>query len=178
VTIKATSMADPTAFDTAQIVLKGEYSLLTNQVPYYVNVSDGVPYELGMKFFAQVSGSITAIRYMKAASDPGPHTGNIWSASGGLLASVTFTNESASGWQVARLATPLHINVNTIYVVSVNTTGAFDVTPDFFVSPIVNGSLVGVSDGHNGVAAAPGQFPFGSWHNSNYFRDILFVPDP
>ncbi|WP_392479074.1 N,N-dimethylformamidase beta subunit family domain-containing protein [Nostoc sp. C110] len=149
--------------------------LFTNQVPSIPNFSDSV-YELGMKFRSNTGGQINAIRFWKAPSETGTHIGNIWTATGTLLASVTFSNETASGWQNQALATPLNIQANTTYVVSVNVNAYYVATYDELGSPIVNGNLSSVADGSNGVFnSTPGGFPTGSYRNTNYFRDIDFV---
>ncbi|MBR8835677.1 MAG: DUF4082 domain-containing protein, partial [Stigonema ocellatum SAG 48.90 = DSM 106950] len=96
-------------------------TIFTNQTPSNPNGTDGVAYELGLKFQSAKAGQITAIRYWKAASETsGSHVGKIWSSTGSVLASVSFANETASGWQQQALATPLNIVANTTYVVSVN----------------------------------------------------------
>ncbi|WP_193195812.1 N,N-dimethylformamidase beta subunit family domain-containing protein [Nostoc sp. MG11] len=150
--------------------------LFTNQAPSIANFTDSVPYELGMKFSSATGGQITAIRFWKAPSETGTHTGKLWTATGTLLASVTFSNETASGWQEQLLATPINIQANTTYVVSVNVNAYYVATYDQLVSPIVNGDLSSVADGNNGVFnGTPGAFPTGSYRNTNYFRDINFV---
>ena len=55
--------------------------------------------ELGVKFKADYNGTITGIRFYKAATNTGTHTGSLWTSTGTRLAQATFTNESASGWQ-------------------------------------------------------------------------------
>ena len=71
-----------------------------------------------MKFKADVSGTITGIRFYKGAGNTGTHVGNLWSASGTQLASATFTNETASGWQQVNFTTPVSITAGTVYVAS------------------------------------------------------------
>jgi hypothetical protein len=46
---------------------------------------------------------LTALRFWKGANEGSTHTGHVWTATGQLLATVTFSNESASGWQAAAL---------------------------------------------------------------------------
>ncbi len=134
-------------------------------------------YELGMEFRSGKSGQISAIRYYKAPSETGTHTGRIWSSTGTLLASVTFTNETASGWQQQTLATPLNIQANTTYVVSVNSNTYYAFTSNGLGTTLTNGDLSAVADGSNGVYdVTPGSFPAQSYQNSNYFRDIVFAP--
>jgi Domain of unknown function (DUF4082) len=150
-------------------------TLFTTQVPVNQNASDGVSYELGMKFQSAKAGQITAIRYWKAASESGTHIGKIWSTTGNTLATVTFTNETASGWQQQALSTPLNIQANIIYIVSVNIISYFPITLDELTSSVVNGDLSSVADGNNAVFGSPNTLPTNSFRNSNYYRDIVFL---
>ena len=152
-------------------------TVFTTQVPGATDISDGVPYELGMKFRSTKSGQITAIRHYKAPSDTGTHIGKLWNSSGTLLASITFTGESATGWQQQALTAPITIAANTTYVVSVNIASNFPFTFGGLSSAIINGDLFSLDDGSNGVFGSAGAFPSGSFQNSNYFRDIVFVAD-
>ncbi|MBC8123675.1 MAG: DUF4082 domain-containing protein [Gemmatimonadaceae bacterium] len=153
-------------------------TLLTTQSPTYPDASDGgILYELGLKFQATRSGQISAIRYWKASSDGGTHIGRIWSASGSLLASVTFTGETGSGWQQQALDLPLPVQANTTYVVSVNANGYFPITHSGLASQITNGNLRSVADNNNGVFGSLGTLPTSSYSNSNYFRDVDFAAD-
>lgn len=153
-------------------------TVFTTQVPSNPNATDGVPYELGMKFVSAKAGQITAIRHWKAASETGTHTGRIWTSTGTLLATVPFSNETASGWQEQALSTPLTIQANTTYVVSVNINSYFPIAYNQLATSIVNGDLSSVADGNNGVFGSSGNFPTNSYSNSNYFRDIEFVAAP
>jgi Domain of unknown function (DUF4082)/Invasin, domain 3 len=151
-------------------------SVFTTQQPQFPNATDRVPYELGMKVRANTAGQITGVRYYKAVSDTTTtHIGKIWALGGSTpLATVTFSGESASGWQQQSLATPLTIQANTTYIVSVNST-AFPITYNALGTSIVNGNLSSVADGANGVLGNAGTLPTGSYLNSNYFRDIVFT---
>jgi hypothetical protein len=155
-------------------------SLFTTQTPSVTNATDGSgsagDYELGMEFRTAKTGQISAIRYYKATSETGTHVGKIWSSTGQLLASVTFTNETASGWQQQTLATPLTIQANTTYVVSVNANSHYVATSNGLSTTLTNGDISAIADGSNGVFNTdPGNFPTQSWNNSNYFRDIVFT---
>ena len=98
-------------------------TLFTTQTPVSTGLTDGtnVNYELGTVLQSDIAGQITAIRFWKDSNESGTHTGHIWSSTGTLLATVTFANETASGWQTQNLTTPLAIAATTSYVVSVNT---------------------------------------------------------
>ena len=90
-------------------------------VPGVVDAGPDSAVELGVKFRSDSSGSITGIRFYKASTNTGTHVGNLWSSSGTLLATATFTNETASGWQQVNFSTPVAITANTVYVASYHT---------------------------------------------------------
>ncbi len=77
---------------------------------------DGSSTEVGVKFTTEVFGSVTGIRFYKAATNTGTHIGSLWTASGTLLAQATFTSETASGWQQVNFSSPVAISPNTTYV--------------------------------------------------------------
>ena len=79
---------------------------------------DHTPVELGVKFTADFTGTITGVRFYKAAENVGTHVGSLWSAAGQRLAQATFTNETASGWQAVTFATPIAVTAGTTYVAS------------------------------------------------------------
>jgi hypothetical protein len=154
-------------------------SVFSTQVPQTLSNSDGagVNYELGLRFTPTTAGQIRSIRFYKSASESGSHTGKIYAANGQLLASVVFSNESGSDWQVQNLATPLNVIANTEYTVSVNTGNSFYVaTNNGLSSGITSGSLQSPTGG--GVYGPVGSKPNLIWQNSNYFRDVVFVPNP
>jgi hypothetical protein len=154
-------------------------TLFTTQVPQILNVSDGstTNRELGIRFTSGVAGRITAIRFWKASRETGSHIGHLWNASGQLLASVSFVNETASGWQQQSLATPVAVNANTVYVVTVNTGNTYYATTHYaFANKILHLDLSSAV-GSNGVFGPPGRFPIESYESSNYFRDVVFTPN-
>ena len=68
-------------------------------VPGTVDAGADSAVELGVKFKSDVNGSIVGIRFYKASTNVGTHVANIWTSTGTLLATATFTSETASGWQ-------------------------------------------------------------------------------
>ena len=178
-----TATGAPTSTDTPATATDtpaaGGETIFTTQTPADQAASDnGTNYELGLKFRSARAGQITALRYYRAPNDTGTHVGRIWTAGGATLATVSFANETASGWQQQALATPLTIQANTTYVASVNANAYFVSSVGALGSPVSNGDLSTVADGANGVYGSPGAFPTNSYNNSNYFRDVVFVPDP
>src|SRR4029077_8793417 len=80
--------------------------------------NDNNPINVGTRFTSDVDGTITALRFYKGAANTGVHTGHLYQADGTLLATQTFTNETASGWQQVALDTPVPILAHGQYVVS------------------------------------------------------------
>ena len=89
--------------------------------PAIVTVNDPNAVELGVKFSSSVSGNITGIRFYKGPLNTGTHIGDLWSSNGTLLATATFTNETASGWQQVNFSNPVPITAGTTYIASYHT---------------------------------------------------------
>ena len=122
----------------------------------------------------QVGDYPAAVRYYKDPAETGTHIGRIWAADGTPIASVTFSGESASGWQQQALTTPITLSAGTTYVVSVGYNAAFGTETGGLNAPYVTGPLASVADGANGVyATEAGTFPSSSWRNSNYYVDVV-----
>ena len=138
--------------------------------------------EVGVQFRASVDGYLTGVRFYKGSTNTGTHIGHLWTSSGTLLATATFLNETASGWQSVTFANPIPITANTVYVASYHTTvGHFALTrPYFATAGYSNGPLYAFSTsevvGGNGVYAYPSGFPNQSWEASNYWVDVIFTP--
>ena len=151
-------------------------TLFTTQIPGDYNEHAGSNSEKGLAFYSVAAGQITAVRFWKSSNESGTHVGRIWSSGGTLLASVTFANETASGWQQQSLASPLSISANTTYIVSVNTGNTYYVDWDGGLqTQVVNGNLRSVV-GNNGRYGSSGQFPSNGTDGTNFFRDVVFVP--
>jgi hypothetical protein len=133
-----------------------------------------------MRFRADVAGSIIGVRFYKAAANTGTHIGNLWTNTGARLATVTFSNETASGWQEADFSTPVAISANTTYVVSYYApAGHYSDTGKGFTTSVDNAPLHGLADGFDGgngayVYGADG-FPTGTYNSSNYWVDLVFA---
>ena len=137
------------------------------------------PAQLGLTFISSVSGYVTGLRYYKSSTNTGQHLGYLWSSTGNLLASVTFTNESASGWQQANFPTPIAIDANIPYIVSYwSARGHYaDDTGYFATSGVTNQMLYAPPDGQygpNGSYATSNVLPSGSSSSSNYWVDVVF----
>ena len=154
----------------------------SSTLPSIVDSGDGNPIEAGVKFQADYNGDITGIRFYKAAANTGTHVGHLWTASGTLLATVTFTNETASGWQQATFSSPVTITANTVYVASYFApVGHYSASGEYFAfSGVDNPPLHypgGGSNFTNGVFNyGSSAFPAQSYNSTNYWVDVLYTP--
>jgi hypothetical protein len=175
------------------------FTVFTNQIPEIPAIDDGVSIELGLKFRANEDGLVTGVRFYKGgASNTDPPIGHLWDITGAPLGSVTFTNETASGWQTALFPAPIAITAGTTYVVSyLAPQGRYSATNlTFATDGVDNGPLHALShieaggnpggnlDGNgNGVFSSNPPdpevgFPTNSFRASNYFVDVVFAPAP
>src|ERR1019366_2968597 len=148
-------------------------------VPSIVTVADTNSVELGFKFQADTNGEITGIRFYKGSLNVGTHIADLWSSTGTLLATATFTNETASGWQQVNFSNPVAITAGTTYVASYHTNGDYSADPNYFSTSHVSGDLTAPS-GSNGVYAygSGGLFPSNSFNSTSYGVDVVFQPIP
>ncbi len=137
--------------------------------------------ELGVSFKTDVSGYITGIRFYKSAGNTGTHVGNLWSSTGALLATATFTSETASGWQQVNFSNPVAITANTVYVASYHSAiGHWSVDYNYFASSGVDNAPLhalanvgGTPDGRYAWGSSS-VFP-ASGIGANYWVDVAFL---
>ncbi len=151
--------------------------------PANPSINDNGPIEIGVKFRSVEEGFVTGVRYYKGAGNGGTHTGSLWTAAGVKLATVTFTGETASGWQQMMFPSPVAITPNATYVISVFLPqghyaadtgyfagGGYDVWP-----------LKALGDGEDGPNGrfryGSTGFPDSSFNASNYWVDVVFDND-
>lgn len=145
-------------------------------MPIKADENDSGAVTLGVRFQTDRSGYITGIRFYKSAANTGVHVGGLWTLDGTLLGSVTFTNESASGWQQATFASPIPITAGTIYVASYFAPqGHYAEDNWYFATEFGNAPLRVAPSGsvyHYGPSAA---FPTENYRASNYWVDVVFT---
>lgn len=149
-------------------------------VPSIAAASDGNAVELGVKFQSALPGHVTGILFYKGPGNGGTHVGNLWTSTGKRLATVTFVEETAEGWQYQALPTPVAIEANTTYIVSYHApSGRYSLDLGYFKSGGVDSHPLRVlADGEaggNGVYryGASG-FPNNTWNATNYWVDLEF----
>jgi YVTN family beta-propeller protein len=146
----------------------------------YRTTSGGI--ELGTRFRATTTGYIRAIRFYKHSGNNGTHVGNLWTSSGSLLARVTFSGETATGWQEMKLSTPIRVTANTWYVVSYHTRSGRYIgqANQFSSSGLANGPLYAARDGEGGSNGlyrntSSSAFPNRTTGSRGYWVDVVYV---
>jgi hypothetical protein len=186
-TVQLSDAAGQTATRTLSIEVMEplEYTIWPpTRVPGTIDGGPDASVEIGVKFRADVAGWVRGIRFYKAATNTGTHVGSLWTSGGTRLANATFQNESASGWQEVRFATPVAIAANTTYVASYHAnTGHYAADESFFSggaadNPPLHALASGGASGANGVyryGSTPA-FPNQSYRATNYWVDVVFAP--
>jgi Domain of unknown function (DUF4082)/Fibronectin type III domain/Bacterial Ig domain len=180
-TVIATNSSGPSPASSASAAVTPEDTILDLATPSVADGGDHSSVEVGVKFTASTSGTVTGVRFYKAATNTGTHIGSLWTSGGTLLASGTFTNETSSGWQTLTFASPVGVTAGTTYVAGYFApTGHYTFTSSGFSSAVTNGPLTAVANGTspNGVYTYSGTstFPSSSFNAANYWVDVLFQP--
>ena len=123
-------------------------SVFTSQTPSG-GVIPGMPVTLGMRFQSTVAGSINGARFYKLPGMAGPHIGILYDNTGIAIRTVTFTGETASGWQTQNFAIPFTAMASTTYVIAVYFPDGNYLADNFFFTSagVTNGVLTALQDG-------------------------------
>lgn len=144
----------------------------------------GAAVVVGSKFRVAKAGRVRTLKFFKGAGDTGTHRGALWSSTGTQLATVTFRNETLSGWQQMALSAPVTLMPGTTYVVSLHSSSGQVVSSGgFFGRAMTQGPLRALADGEDGPnglfhPSSSNRFPTESAGPVNYFVDVVFEPNP
>jgi methionine-rich copper-binding protein CopC len=153
----------------------------TSTIPTVQAAADNGSYQLGVRFTSTAEQAVTAIRFYKGTGNTGTHTGSLWTADGQLLASGTFTNETATGWQTLTLAAPVNIEVGATYVASYTApNGNYAADVGYFelgdaVSVPLRAAATGGGN-QNGLWGLGTAFPDNTYRGTNYWVDVVVGP--
>ena len=161
-----------------------EQTLWGSGAPVDEGHNDANPVVLGLRFRPSVNGLVLGIRFYKTSQNTGTHTGKLWTVGGQELASVTFTGETAAGWQEARFAAPVAVTAGAVYVASYHApVGQYAAVTGYFSSAgHTSGDLYALRDGESGgngvyVYSSAHGFPTDTYQATNYWVDLIFQPD-
>ena len=139
---------------------------------------------LGVKFRSDVAGVINGIRFYKGAGQHGDAHGPAlqqYRMPELLGPKVTFTGETASGWQQVTLTPAVSIAANTTYIAALFSTSGFAFNSGYFTSAGVDNAplhaLQSSGSGGNGVyvyGSTP-QYPNTTYGDANYWVDVVFA---
>jgi hypothetical protein len=180
-TVAATNANGTGPASTPSAAVTPEDTLFDLATPALADSGDTSSQELGVKFTSDLPGSVTGIRFYKAAANTGTHVASLWDGSGSLLAQATVSGESASGWQYATFPSPVNISAGLTYVAGYFApNGHYSSDQQKLANGFDNPPLHAVanSTSPNGVFG-PGVssvFPTGSYNATNYYVDVLFAP--
>jgi hypothetical protein len=105
--------------------------------------------------------------------------GSLWSSTGTLLGQVTFSNESAAGWQTATFSTPIPVTAGTTYVASyLAPNGEYAVQSGGLSSAVTNSPLTVPVSGGVYAYGASSTMPTSSYNSGNYYVDVVFSTTP
>ena len=151
-------------------------TIWSNTGPTVADNGPDSPVELGVKFTSSVNGAITGVRFYKSGNNTGTHIGNLWDSQGNNLASATFTNETASGWQQVTFSSAVNITANTVYVASYHTNvGHYSADQNYFATAVSSPPLQFLAGPNNGVYGyGASAFPGNSYNSTNYWVDVVF----
>ena len=128
-----------------------------------------------MRFSTTVPIKAVGVRFYKASLNTGTHKGTVWNSSGQALGTVTFTGETAQGWQSANFATPLNLPAGTYTVSYLAPRGHYSSTPRFFSTAFTDGVVsAGTSNGRYRLGSG-GTMPTNTSLNTNYFVDLIYT---
>lgn len=169
--------------DTAIIASSGPpsyYSIFAPSTdPTSGNIDSGDPesVNVGVEFTASSSGTVAGVAFYKSTANTGTHIGDLWSSTGTLIASVTFTGETSTGWQYAYFSSPVSVTSGTTYVASYYApAGHYSGTDNGLNGAVTTGPLTALSGGGVYTYAGSPAFPTSTFSESNYWVDVLFLP--
>ncbi|ANZ42274.1 hypothetical protein BBK82_46470 [Lentzea guizhouensis] len=146
-------------------------------LPAVTSSNDTNAYELGVRFTAAVNGHVSGVKFYKGAGNTGTHTGSLWASNGTRLATGTFVNETATGWQTLVFDTPVPITAGQTYVASyTTTTGRYSADAGYFNRSAVSSPPLAAAASPNGVFRGGSGFPGDTFGGANYWVDVVFTP--
>jgi len=133
--------------------------------------------ELGVRFSPQKAGSVTALQYYQGPRTQGVQLATLWSASGKVLATVSFSPSAKVGWRTVPLRKPVPLAAHQTYVVSYHAPkGGYPVTEHDLAKPRTqNGFSLTANAGVYRYGSAR-LLPTKTYKGSNYFADVVFTP--
>jgi hypothetical protein len=157
----------------------GPYSALGSPTPRFADAGDTRGVELGLVFSPTTDGFVTGARFYKSTLNTGVHRASLWDWLGRRLATVTFTDETPTGWQTARFLPSVPVVGGESYVVSYSAPhGHYAADAYSWAGHGMDSGPLLIAGGLNsepaGVFGPTGDFPTETFRRSNYYVDAIF----
>jgi endonuclease/exonuclease/phosphatase family metal-dependent hydrolase len=168
----------------ATLILPWSQTLFGDRVPGTAVEPDSRAVEIGVKFRANVAGTVSALRFYRGTGNASGYVARLWTSGGTLLAQVPVKDGRIPGWQEVSLPSPISLSAGATYMVSYySSNGQFARDPYGLTNAITSGNLTApgsASVGGNGVYLyqSGGGFPTSSYKDANYWVDVRFNPTP
>ena len=145
-----------------------------SSTPTVLSIADGTSLSLGVKFSPTLNGTISGVKFYKGPGNTGTHIGSLYTSTGTVLATATFTAESTTGWQAVVFASPVAVTAGTEYIASyTNPVGTYSAAPGAYSADVNVGPLhVPAGQGRYSYTSS---FPSNS-SSSSYLVDVVFNP--
>jgi hypothetical protein len=155
-------------------------TLYASEIPQNISTL-GMPLDLGTLFEVMNEGFVTHIRFYATESEGGNFQTRFWRQNTqsnvyDLVTGPIELNLSAgtAGWREFYLPTPIEVEPNSRYIVSITTLSGNQYFPSSSQGPLESNEYVRYLGGGytSYIGTAPNVLP----NNDSYFRDIIFVP--
>ena len=111
----------------------------------------------------------------RSRTTPARIPASLWTPAGTLLATGTFSGETASGWQELDFSSPVPVTAGTTYVASYHTdAGHYAITAGGLASAVTNGPLTALAGGGVYAYGSGNAFPSNTYNSANYWVDVVF----
>ncbi len=155
---------------------------------------DANPVELGLRFSAEVEGTVAGLRIYRGPGQVAVHPARLWASDGTVLGQLTFAAPTGPGWQSVLFNSPVPIDGGSFYTASYHADGGYLADAGYFDAGSVDDGSIddgSVDDGATSRSAAllhpdpagAGVFAYGSTPTqptqtiagTNYWIDVLFL---
>lgn len=137
------------------------------------NTIGNTPEVLGTSFTSTAQVQLSRVHFYKDPADTGLHVATVWQVSNQTkLAQVTFTGETASGWQSANLVPIVTMLAGVTYLVTVSHVGSLYGFLWAFPNNAVMGPITLSSVAYYEPTADPNAFPSNTIGGYYYLVDI------
>jgi hypothetical protein len=150
-------------------------SLLGTAVPGEAAFDDPAAVTLGVSFTVRRAGTVTAVRFYKGVGNDGTHVGGVFDERGATLGTTTFTSETSTGWQTAKLSKPVTAAAGQTLTVAVLMPEGHYAVDQRFDWPEPTTDLAAITGSyHYGDSLT---YPNRTYLDSNYWIDLTFQPN-